>query len=343
MLYRYTIILVTKYRITLLALITLTIGLLQTCMIAVAKEPINQPTPELHKELVIQSDDRERRAFLYVPKNLQDKTTAKPAPLVIALHGFGSTAGKIVKDMQWSEKAEKESFIVVYPQGSRAKPKQAANLWKNPQSWNDGAGRFYSGKENVDDVNFIRELISSVSESYSIDSQRIYITGFSNGAAMTFRLGAELSEIVCAIAPSAGSDWNKNIKIPGKLSMIYITGTKDTLNPIDGGIPHIAAAKKRTEVREDDRKKPPVIDSINKWIKALNCSQKAISDLLDNGIRTRIYNAENGNKVKFITIDGHGHAWPGNPVKQPKMIVGNTVDKLNATDMIWQFFETCQK
>jgi len=335
-----------KYRVTILSLIILLIGFLQTCIVATGREPVNEPTPELHKEIVIQSGNRDRRAFLYVPKNLQDRSTAKPVPLVLALHGYSSSAGKIIKDMQWSEKAEKESFIVVYPQGSRADAKQAVSLWKNPQSWNDGAGRFHSGKENVDDVGFIRELIAQVSRNYSVDPEQIFITGFSNGAAMTFRLGAELSDIVCAIAPSAGADWNDNINIQGNLSMIYITGTKDTLNPIDGGTPHIAARKtikNQAHDRENNKEKPPVIDSINKWLVALDCKKEPILDHSENGVRTQTYDSKNGNTLTYITIEGHGHVWSGSPQKQPKMIVGNVVNKLNATDVIWQFFKNCQK
>jgi len=333
-----------KYRFTLLALIVISIAFLQTFLVVSAKDPVNETTPKLHKELIMQSGGLERRAFLYVPKSLQNKSTAKHAPLVVALHGFGSSAGKIIKDMQWSQKAEKESFIVVYPQGSRPDLKQPASLWQNPRSWNDGGGRFSSGKQNVDDVGFIKELIAQISSSYSIDSKRIYVTGFSNGAAMTFRLGAELSDTISAIAPSAGADWNKEIKPQGNLSMIYITGTEDSLNPIDGGIPRIAsAAKKSVSKGKDDQVKPPVIDSINKWLTALNCDPQATKDQSNDGVRARTYNSQTGNQVVYITIEGHGHSWSGSPTKKPKMIVGNTVNKLNATDVIWQFFTNCHK
>ena len=330
-----------KYNITLLTFIVIYMGLIQTSPTATAKEPVNEAIPLGHEEIVLESNGIERRAFLYVPEHLQHKPEfkSKPTPLVIALHGFGSTAGKAIKDTEWSKKAKEESFIVVYPQGSRAQPNKEANVWKNPQSWNDGAGRFHSGQSNINDVAFIKQLITNISKGYKIDSKRIFITGFSNGASMTFRLGAELSDRIAAIAPCAGADWNKHVKLTGKLSIYYITGTEDTLNPINGGLPRIAVSKSKKK-RTNDKVKPPVVVSINKWIKALDCENKATISRSKNGVETNIYNSKNGNRLVYTTIEGHGHVWPGSPSKQPKMIVGNASGKLNATDVIWKFFET---
>jgi len=83
-----------KYSITILALIIVFIGFIQTTLTVVDKEPIYEITPNGHSEIILESNNIERKAFLYVPKFLQDKSKKDPIPLVIALHGFGSTAGK---------------------------------------------------------------------------------------------------------------------------------------------------------------------------------------------------------------------------------------------------------
>ena len=54
-------------------------------------------------------------------------------------------------------------------------------------------------------VNFIRTLIENIILNLNIDSSRIYISGLSDEALMTYRLGAKLSDIVVAVAPVAGS------------------------------------------------------------------------------------------------------------------------------------------
>jgi poly(3-hydroxybutyrate) depolymerase len=56
-----------------------------------------------------------------------------------------------------------------------------------------------------------------------IDSERILITGFSNGASMAFRLGAELSHRPSAIAPVAGTCWIEKAEPSKALSLCYLS------------------------------------------------------------------------------------------------------------------------
>ena len=64
-----------------------------------------------------------------------------------------------------------------------------------------------SGETHSDfnDIDFISSLLDSLSLEYNIDSDRVYSTGMSNGAYMSYRLACELSDKIAAIAPVAGS------------------------------------------------------------------------------------------------------------------------------------------
>ncbi len=76
-----------------------------------------------------------------------------------------------------------------FPMGCRRIPSGRRASCGNPQTWNEGSGRHASGKRNDPDVEFIAYIIDTLETHYGADPNRIYVTGFSNGASMTFRVG----------------------------------------------------------------------------------------------------------------------------------------------------------
>ena len=142
----------------------------------------------------IEYDGLIRTYRLYIPSSYN----STPTPLVIVLHFGGGNAVIIEQVTEMTEKAEQEGFIVVYPNGTG----RAENRFL---TWNAGFCCGYAVEHSIDDVGFIGALIEHLQEELVIDASRIYVTGFCNGAALTYRIGAELSDIVAAIAPVAGS------------------------------------------------------------------------------------------------------------------------------------------
>ena len=170
---------------------------------------------------------------------------------------------------------------------------------------------------------------------FAIDEGRIFVTGFSNGASMSFRTGAELSNRITAIAPVAGASWLEPLTLERPVPMLYITGTADPLNLIEGGVPRLATGGS-DKVRA--KPKPPVRDSILKWTTALGCpaTPRATSDA--NGIRTEFYGpGRDGAEVVYITVEGLGHTWAGGKSLLPEFMVGKQSAKIKATDVIWEF------
>ncbi len=296
---------------------------------AATKEP-----PSGHQALAINSGGLDRRFLLHLPP-AYDKT--KPLPLVVMLHGMGGTAANSVRETGWSAKADSETFIVAYPEATRPDGTRPPSLRKNPQAWNDGSGRFHAAERNIDDVAFIRALLDRLTADYRIDRRRIFVAGFSNGASMAFRVGVELSDRVAAIAPDAGACWTETLKPRRGISLCYLTGTADTLNPLEGGFPKLAIGGGD----QGGKPKAPVRVAITKWTKALGCPETPMRDDATNGIRTQIYGpGRDGAEVAFITIDGLGHHWAGGVSQAPEFLVGKNTDKLRATDVVWDFFRT---
>ena len=191
-----------KFRLSLTAFVVLLCG---TSMIArFSANAAPRLPPRGHQVLTMQVGGLDRQCLLHVPPGYDQ---SKPVPLVLMLHGKGSTATYSVRETGWSTKADTETFIVAYPEGTRPDPTRAASLRNNSQSWNDGSGRFHAGEQDIDDVAYIKALIERLTADYNIDRRRIFVAGFSNGASMTLRIGAELSDLVAAIAPGAGACW----------------------------------------------------------------------------------------------------------------------------------------
>jgi polyhydroxybutyrate depolymerase len=289
--------------------------------------------PAGHEKASLKVDGHDREYIIHIPKN-DEKT--KPIPLVIMLHGMGGSALNALRETGWSAKADQESFIIVYPEATRPDPKKPPSLSKNPQSWNDGSGRFHSAEKKIDDVAFLKAIIDQVKKDHRVDPQRIFITGFSNGASMTFRAGAELSNQIAAIAPNAGACWTETPKLERPISICYITGTADTLNPLDGGFPKLALGGKD----QGGERKPAVQSTINKWANVLECPEKPNRDETTNGVRTRSYGpGRKQAEVVFITVEGMGHVWAGGVSAAPEFLVGKPTNKIKATDVVWEFFK----
>jgi len=256
----------------------------------------------------------------------------RPMPVVLMLHGRGGNARAAMKQTGWHRKADREGFLAVFPEGIRPDPSRRARFVGNPQTWNDGSGRFYAGKNQIDDVGFTKALIDDLISRFAVDGQRIYVTGFSNGSSMTYRLGVELSDRIAAIAPVASSGLRiEDPKLKRPIPMITIQGSADPRNPLEGG-----------DIRIFGRidKRPPIRESVESWARLLDCppTPKTIRD--QDGIKGVRYGpGKEGAEVVFYTVEGMGHIWPGAKRVLPKRLVGEPTDKLNGTDLIWEFFK----
>lgn len=258
-------------------------------------------------------------------------------PLVIMLHGGGGSARAAMVETGWREKADEAGFLAVFPNAMPPDPSRPGSFTRNPQLWNDGSDRFYPGQAAVDDVGFIAAILDDLSARRIVDERRVYVTGFSNGAGMSFLVGARLSSRIAAIAPVAGANWLRSISLERPVSLMYVTGDADPLNPIEGGVPRLLNGASDS-VRA--KPKPPVRESISKWILALGLPATPVSVTDANGLRTEVYGPERrgGAEIVTVTVSGLGHAWPGGRALLPEWLVGPTSDRFRATDAIWKFF-----
>jgi len=281
--------------------------------------------PGKHRVL-IRIDDRERRFVFYTPKGFKP---GEALPLVFFFHGAGGTAEQAFRTYGWPEKADAENFFVAFPEGLPVRPDGVASFLLNPHIWRDErAGLPASG---VNDVHFFEELLNRLEAALPVDPKRVYVTGFSNGAGMTFTLGSRFSDRIAAIAPVSSQSFVHTDTLARPLPVYYLTGTADPLIPYRGGTVTLPWGKARTL--------PPVQESADTWAKLDGCppEPQTVSD--ENGVRVQHYGpGKDGAEVFFTTVEGNGHHWPGTVEPLPHIICGPTLDPFHATDRIWDFF-----
>ena len=169
-------------------------------------------------------EKRERTYLVHVPKSYDD---TKPTPVVLAFHGGGSHAEQMVRLCGLNEKADKEGFIAVYPSGTGRLPRML--------TWNGGNCCGYAMQNKVDDVAFVRALLDELTKIATIDQKRIYATGMSNGAIISYRLASELSDRIAAIAPVAGPMGTETCSPKRPVSVMHFHGTDDEFAAFKGG------------------------------------------------------------------------------------------------------------
>lgn len=250
-------------------------------------------------------------------------------PVVLVLHGAGGSGAGVIRQGHWSELSDADGFLVVAPDAEPADLSLMARPLTNPTAWNDGSGRGPWAHRDVDDVGFIGHVLDDVARRYSIDRTRVYATGFSSGASMTWRLGAELADRLAAIAPVSGHLWLNPSALPHPLPALFIVGTADPLNPLAGGeAPNPWGG---TEV------KPPLLSSPAKWARLLHCAAEPPQGVNERGLEIRVY-AGCSAELWVELVDGLGHRWPGGLDLLPDRLVGPASSRLDASREIWDFF-----
>lgn len=274
--------------------------------------------------LSFQLDGFERTAAVYVPDQLQD-----PAPLVIVFHGGGGTGELALEAEHWRTTADREGFIAAAPDGLRTDVSRKATFLRNPQFWNIAAPFTDAHRRSVDDVAFTAALIDRLLETHPIDPARIYATGFSNGAAMTYRAGVALAPRLAAIAPVAGHLWQTE-RPAAPLPLLTIIGDADPLVPLEGG--------RLRSPWGHDFEAPPVLESVTNWARWHNCDHSVQTLQDDDSLRIlRFGPCRHDAEIRAVIIAGGGHVWPGGNKVLHENIVGRDTGALNATETIWEF------
>jgi polyhydroxybutyrate depolymerase len=260
-----------------------------------------------------------REYLVHVPKSYR----GAPTPMLLALHGGGGNADSQADDSNYGliGKSEQAGFIAVFPNGYSRLPSGVF------ATWNAGACCGAAERNNADDAGFIRDVIRRVERQASIDPKRVFASGMSNGAMMTWRLACEAPEIR-AIAPVEGTDNTTACKPAHPVAVIEFHAADDPTVPFNGGV---GAGPSHTNFVS-------VSATQAKWVALDRADTGAKRVLTVPGAHCDLHPAKPGGApVELCVTDTGGHSWPGGGSrqgrKQPSMAI-------SADDLMWSFFSS---
>lgn len=265
----------------------------------------------------LMSEGIPRDYWVHVPPGYD---AAKPTPVVLVLHQALANGPEMAKFSGMSEKADQEGFIVVYPNGTGRTPFM--------KYWDAGGVR----GDVSDDVGFLSRVLDDLETVIHVDPKRVYAAGMSLGGMMCYRLAAELSERIAAIASVSGTMAIDEVHPKRSVPILHFHGTKDGLVRYNGP----------DERTPENIKFDSVDQTIQTWARINGCPDPPAIEVLprdaeDLEVRKAVYGpGADGAEVVLYTIEGGGHTWPG---RAPRLFfLGETTKNFSANDVIWDFF-----
>ncbi|MEH2411705.1 MAG: PHB depolymerase family esterase [Nostoc sp.] len=289
-----------------------------------ASNSIQAEEKNIAKEKIVNGDNygelydqgKLRTYYFYTPKSYNPD---RPMPLVLVFHGDDGSGRSISNVTRFNELADQKGFIVVYPDGID----QKWSLRGNAQ------GR-------VDDVLFVSALIDHLQQQISIDSHKVYATGFSRGGILTQALACKLPDKIAGFASVAGSlpvRLKPNCQPQTPISMLMINGTNDHDVLYEG---------------DDHTQRGALVsisDMVDFWRSHDQCTSSNQSPQFSEvQVKTSLYKGCSGNsEVWQLAVVNGGHFWPGGSSTDESLNKFNAKLGLNASETIWNFFQRHSK
>lgn len=265
----------------------------------------------------VEVQGQSRRYLLHVPPSFDPQ---RPMPVVLALHPFATNGPMMATISGLSATADRHGFVVVYPNGTG----RAGVLRWNVGLW-DG--------DSVDDVGYLIRVLDDLETIVRVDRQRVFATGFSNGAMMCYRLASEHADRIAAIAPVGGTMASPRIAATRPVSVLHFHGTKDTFVSYDGRSRGAPGAERLLGAEA----------SVAAWARHNGCPEPAtltpLARTADDGLsieRLAYSPGREGAEVVLYKVVGGGHVWPGQ--RPIGLFLGKSPLDLDANERIWSFF-----
>lgn len=222
-----------------------------------------------------------------------------PAPLIVLLHGYGSSGEGQDSYMSFSDIADKYGFILVSPDGMKETGGNESRYWNA----SDACCNFF--RSEVDDSAYIANIIDEVKGEYNVDENRVYLIGHSNGGFMSYRLAYDHSGTIAAIASLAGANHSEEREAPANpVHILQIHGTADGTIAYEG----------------DDiqgTSYPSALGTVSRWAAYNGCSsesaERELRDLEatleghESSVLQFQVGCKTGGSSELWTIDGGSH------------------------------------
>ncbi|MGH9208759.1 MAG: alpha/beta hydrolase family esterase, partial [Acidimicrobiales bacterium] len=246
-----------------------------------------------------------------------------PRPLVLDFHGLAEGARIQAVTSQWGALADKNGFIVAFPNGTGSPVQWDTNPNANPNT----------------DLDYVGRLIDNVESGLCVDESRVYASGGSLGAFMVSALACAMAGRVAAVAGVSGVQLPKQCKANQRVPILAFHGTADPILYFNGGIGtgvlnHALGggpAPATSSIPPADLHGAGYPATIQGWAAREGCDPHSTDTKISPHVIHRTYRCPSGTAVELYIVLGGGHAWPGSRFSNAiAQITGPTTFEINA-------------
>ncbi len=244
-----------------------------------------------------------------------------PTPLVLNLHGSGSTALEQEEFTDMDASADANDFIVAYPQAHI--PDGTGFDWNVPNATLTGGRAVPAHAAN--DVKFLTKLVGIIEGKYCVDPRRVYATGFSGGSREVSALACVDSTLFAAIAPVSGLRRPTPCPTARSVPVITFHGSSDPVDPFRGNGQAYWTYSVPTAAKD--------------WSTQDHCTSESTTHPKKGVVLTTYSHCSGSAMVELYEILGEGHEWPGGPTLPSELtaILGPQSSAIDANSTMWSF------
>lgn len=288
--------------------------------------------PLFNQERLVQRLDY----YVFTPSPTLRHPHTKGMPLVVMLHGCHQDAALFAQGTQMNVLAQRNGFVVLYPQQSRQH--HIGNCWR----WHE-----LNDKAALAEAHSILKIIHSTLLMHQLDPGKVFICGLSAGAAMAGILAANFPAQFAAVAMHSGPVLGRAHNSTSVIKVMLDDQTDD--EPALLTYMRAFAAPKRHQMptiiiqgEADKVVHPRNAEDLLKQFLYLNAmptnslgSAQSYYQGSKQQYEQRIYRDGHKRMLELILVKHLDHAWAGGDDRLPF----NSKSGPNSAQLIWQFFK----